>query len=316
MHIPQIQITIRENAMQYTVDLTPPTMSALPSIASSSMLVELSISVWTGRKQDKRASEEVVAANRADKGVARVTKSLLGACDELDALQKFAANVRNSHYNSTLPWSDMGPRLLPTAKYFAYHKQFTALQDEFHRMVDAFINAYDLEVAQAQAKLGDLFDAREYPNAEELRAKFAFRLNYIPLPDAGDWRLDIGNEALASLRSQYETHYKAQLESAMKDIWTRLHDVLAMLSRQLSDKTEDGKTPKIFASVFDRALEVLDLMETCNVTNDPNMQLMQRKLQQAFRGVTVEAVKDDAHLRRQTKKSIDEAIKALPSLDM
>lgn len=296
----------------FTLDFTAP---EVPSISSASMLVELSISVWTGRKQDKRASEDVAAANRADKGVARVTKSLLGSCEELDAIQKFAANVRNIHYNSTLPWSDMGPRLLPTAKYFAYHKNMTGLQVEFERMVQAFIDAYDLEVAQAQAKLGDLFDVREYPNAEELRAKFAYRLNYIPLPDAGDWRLDIGNEALASLREQYTAQYTKQLEGAMKDIWTRLHDTLSVLSRQLADQTEDGKTPKIYASVFDRALDVLDLMETCNVTGDPNMQLMQRKLAQAFRGVTVESVKEDAYLRRETKKSIDEAIKSLPSLD-
>ena len=290
--------------------------ASVPSISSSSMLVELSISVWAGRKQDKRASEDVAAANNADKGVARVTKSLLAGCQELDALIKFASNVRNTHYNSTLPWSDMGPRLLPTAKYFAYHKQFTALQVEFDRMVQAFIDAYDLEVAQAQAKLGGLFNEQEYPSAEQLRSKFAFRLNYIPLPDAGDWRLDVGNEALSSLREQYENHYKNQLAGAMKDIWTRLHDVLATLSRQLADQTEDGKTPKIYASVFDRAIEVLDLMETCNVTGDPNMQLMQRKLQQAFRGVTVEAVKEDAYLRRETKQAIDAAIAALPSLDL
>lgn len=286
-----------------------------PSISSSSMLVELSISCWSGRRLDKRASEEVVAANRADKGVARVTKSLLGACDELDALQKFAANVRNVHYNSTLPWSDMGPRLLPTVKFFGYQTNITALQNEFERMVQAFIDAYDLEVAQAQAKLGDLFDPNEYPSAETLRGKFSFRVSYVPLPDAGDWRLDIGREAQETLRQQYEEHYKKQLTQAMNDIWKRLYDTLSVLSRQLSDKTEDGKTPKIYASVFDRALEVLDLMDTCNITEDVNMQLMQRKLAQTFRGLTVEAVKDDAHLRRDTKLAIDEAIKALPSLD-
>ena len=292
-----------------------PVATSVPSISSASMLVELSISCWAGRRQDKRASEEVAAANRADKGVAKVSKKLLGDCAELDAVVKFAANVRNAHYNSTLPWSDMGPRLLPTAKYFDYHKKFTILQAEFDRMVQAFIDAYDLDVAQAQAKLGELFNEQEYPTAEQLRSKFGFRLNYIPLPDAGDWRLDIGNEALNTLREQYENHYRGQLEGAMKDIWRRLYDTLSVLSRQLADQTEDGKTPKIFASVFDRALEVLDLMETCNVTNDPNMQLMQRKLAQAFRGVTVDAVKDDAYLRRETKQAIDEAIKALPSLD-
>ena len=45
------------------------------------------------------------------------------------------------------------------------------------------------------------------------------------------------------------------------------------------------------------------------------MQLMQRKLAAAFRGVDAEAVKDDAYLRRDTKQAIDAAIKSLPSLD-
>jgi hypothetical protein len=285
------------------------------SISSASMLVGLGINVWSGRKLDKRASEEVVAANNADRGVARVTKSLLGSCEELEAVVKFAANVRNIHYNSTLPWTDMGPRLLPTPKYFAYHKNMSALQAEFYRMVDVFISAYDLEVAAAQAKLGDLFDVRNYPNTEELRKKFSFTFNYLPLPDAGDWRLDINNEALASLRDQYKDHYANQLTGAMNDIWKRLYETLNTLSRQLSDKTEDGKTPRIFASVFDRMQEVLDLMETCNMTNDMQMQLMQRKLAAAFRGVDAEAVKDDAYLRRDTKQAIDAAIKSLPSLD-
>lgn len=299
------------NVTQMELNFAP----VVQSISSSSMLVELGIGVWTGRKQDKRASEEVVAANNADKGVARVTKSLLGTCEELDALVKFSANVRNIHYNSTLPWSDMGPRLLPTPRYFAYHKNMSALQTEFFRMVDAFIDAYDLEVAAAQAKLGNLFDVREYPNASALRQKFSFKFNYIPLPDAGDWRLDINNEALASLKDQYATHYTGQLTAAMNDIWKRLYETLTALSRQLSDKTEDGKTPRIFASVFDRMQEVLDLMETCNMTGDMTMQLMQRRLAAAFNGVSAEAVKDDAYLRRDTKQAIDAAIKSLPSLD-
>lgn len=286
----------------------------VPSISSSSMLVELSLSFWSARKLDRQASEEVTTAKHANKGVARVNKKLLGDCAELDAIQKFAGNVRLKHYSMTLPWSDMGPRLLPTTKFFDYQKIFTALEAEFNMLVQKFLDAYDLEVAAAQARLGDLFDVREYPSVDELRSKFSFRLNYIPLPDAGDWRLDVGNEAIKSLREQYEAHYVRQIEGAMRDIWERLHDVLSTLSRQLADKTEDGKTPKIYQSVFERALEVVDLMETCNITGDVQMQLMQRKLAQAFRGVTVEAVKDDSHLRRETKKAIDEAIKALPGI--
>jgi hypothetical protein len=290
------------------------TAPAAPSITSSAMLVELMISVWTGKKRDKAASEEVSRNKNADKGVASVNKKLLGDCAELDALQKFSANVRNMHYNATLPWSDMGPRLLTTTRYFKYNADFTALQAEFGRLVDTFLAAYDWEIMQSQAKLGDLFDVTEYPSGDDLRNKFRFKLNYIPLPDAGDWRIDIGNEAQDILKEQYSRYYIEQLASAMNDVWRRLFDTLTTLSRQLSDQTEDGKTPKIYASVFDRALEIVDMMDTCNVTNDPSMQLMQRKLALAFRGVTVESVKDDNFLRRETKRAVDEAIKSLPSL--
>jgi hypothetical protein len=280
------------------------------------MLVDLSISMWAGRKGDKRASEEVASANNAQKGVARVTKSLLGDCDELDALVKFGAHAHSVNRNSTLPWSDSGPRLLPTARYFAYHKNMSAMQAEFYRMVDRLIDVYDLEVSQVQAKLGDLFDVRDYPTADDIRKKFSFKFNYIPLPEAGDWRLDIGNEALASLKEQYESHFDGWFAAAMRDIWERLYKTLSTLSAQLSDKTEDGKTPKIFTSVFDRALEIIDMMETCNLTGDPQMQLMQRRLSQTFKGVTVDDIKDDAYLRRETKQAIDAAIKNLPSLDL
>jgi hypothetical protein len=291
------------------------TAPAAPSITSSAMLVELMISVWTGKKRDKAASEEVARNKNADKGVASVNKKLLGDCAELDALQKFSANVRNMHYNATLPWSDMGPRLLPTSRFFRYNADFTALQAEFMRLADTFLTAYDWEIMQAQAKLGDLFDVNEYPTVDDLRGKFRFRINFMRLADAGDWRIDIGNEAQTILKDQYTAYFSEQLASAMNDIWRRLFDTLTTLSRQLSDRTEAGTTPKIYASVFDRALEIIDMMETCNVTNDPNMQLAQRKLAMAFRGVTVESVKDDNYLRHETKRAVDEVLKSLPSLD-
>ena len=88
--------------------------NSAPSISSSAMLVELSISTWTGRKLDKRASQDVTSTNNAVTGVANVHKKLLGDCAELDIIQKFVGNVRNIHYAMTMPWSDTGIRLLPT----------------------------------------------------------------------------------------------------------------------------------------------------------------------------------------------------------
>jgi hypothetical protein len=293
---------------------TAPAIS-VPSVSSASMLVELSIGCWTGRKLDKRASEAVTYNANAAKGVANVNKKLLGDCAELDAVTKFVANARNVHYSCTAPWSDTGLRILPTARYFKYHEQITGLQDEFARLVDAFLQSYDWEISQAQVKLGDLFKPDEYPTADSLRDKFRFNINYIPLPDAGDWRVDMEQDALATLKSHYENFYTSQLQTAMQDVWKRTHTALAHMSEKL-DYT-DKSTKKIFRdSLVDNVMEVVELLGDFNITGDTQMTAMKERLEDTLRGVTPDALREDDHLRAETKRNVDEIIKSLPSLDI
>ena len=86
-----------------------------PNLSSASMLVDFSASVYTARKKDVSASEELETIKKADPNVANVHKKLLGNCPELVAVQKFVGNTRNAHSSMTLPWSDMGMRLLTTS---------------------------------------------------------------------------------------------------------------------------------------------------------------------------------------------------------
>jgi hypothetical protein len=300
--------------MNMQANIVAPQIS-VPSVSNASMLVELSIGAWTGRKLDKRASEEVTGINKAAKGVANVNKKLLGDCAELDAVQKFVANSRNVHYSSTAPWSDTGLRILPTSRYFKYHEQMTGLQAEFERLVEQFLTAYDWEISQAQVKLGDLFNPDEYPTADSLRSRFKFRLNYIPLPDAGDWRVDMEQEALSTLRSHYENFYNTQLQTALKDVWFRTHKALSAMSDRL-DYTDDT-TRKIFRdSLVENVIEVVDLLGDFNITGDVQMTAMKNRLEDAMRGVTPEALREDAYLRQKTKQEVDAVLKSLPSLDI
>jgi hypothetical protein len=297
--------------MNYTFN-TPDTSA--PSVASSAMLVEMGISVWTARKKDKSATADLLNQNNATKAAGAFNKNLLADCEELVAIQKFASNVRTMHHNMTIPWSDSGLRLLPTAKYFDYHAQITQLQAEFTRLVDVFLTAYDWEVAQVHAKLGTLFNRDEYPTAEAIRDKFAFRVSYIPVPEAGDWRVDMESDAQKQLRTQYETFYQTQMERAMRDLWQRLHDELERFIRQL-DVDADGKKGKIYDSTIEHVQHLADMMEHCNFTGNPSMQLAQRRLTSALAGVCRDDLIKNEAFRADTKTKMEEALKALPSLD-
>jgi hypothetical protein len=46
------------------------------------------------------------------------------------------------------------------------------------------------------------------------------------------------------------------------------------------------------------------------------MEAMRMKLEDTLQGVTPDALREDEFLRAETKKSVDEVIKSLPSLDI
>lgn len=288
--------------------------ASIPSISSSAMLVELSISSWSGRKLDKTASKEIVAQKNAAVGIANVNKKLLGDCAELDAVLKFAANSRNSHYAMTMPWSDTGLRLLPTAQFFEYEKHMSALRNEYERLVGVFLQAYEWEIVQSQVKLGDMFNRDEYPTTDSLRGRFRFNMNYIPLAEAGDFRLDINNEASQVLAEKYQEYYATQLQTAMADVWGRVHDALSKMSERLDYSDKDTK--KVFRdSLVENVIDLLGLLDVCNVTGNTDMTTMRMKLEDTLRGVTPDALREDEYLRLRTKQNVDSIIKSLPSLN-
>ena len=294
---------------------TAPSVDTAPSISSSAMIVDFNASVYTARKKDHKASEEVNYANSADKGIANVSKNLLGNCAELQAIQKFVGNLRNLHYSMTLPWSDNGSRLITTAAFFKYNDDMTRLIDEGWDLVRAFGDVYEWKIMDAQATNGSLWNRDEYLTKDAVMQKFSFRLNYTPLPEAGDFRIDIGNEAMTQIKSKYTAHYTTQIEGAMNDLWHRLHDNLTTLARQL-DVNDEGKGNRLYDSVFEQALNLTEMLGTCNVTQDSQMEAMRRRLEDVLHGTNLEQIKNSPTFREETRTKLTAAIAALPSLDM
>ena len=186
-------------------------------IQNSSMLVDLNISVWTGRKQDKRVSDEIDAAKSTKTRAGNYHKKLLAGTQKLDDLQKLVTGIRSWHYIQTLPWSDGGSRLLPMKNFFDYKATLADFEIQFTDAVDAFLADYPTLVSAAAFQLGDLFDSSEYPDVERLRDKFKFRYVFLPVPEVGDFRIDVNEQHKAELVQQYESFYQNKLSEAMQE---------------------------------------------------------------------------------------------------
>jgi hypothetical protein len=269
------------------------------------MLVELNISVWTGRKLDKQVSAEIDAQKQTTTRAGNYNKKLFADEPAFDAISKFAGNARTFHYHATMPWSDSGLRLLTTAMYFDYHKTISQMEMDFALLVDDFLNDYQDMVLRAQHKLGTMFNVHDYPDPDSLRDKFRFSVKFSPVPDVGDWRVDIGNDARETLQLSYQQAYQSNLEQAYKDVWDRTHDALTNMSAKLS-----GENKQIFRdTLVTNVKEMVGLLDRFNITNDAKMRQAKVKIQSALSGVTPDALREDDEFRLDTKSKVDELLK-------
>jgi hypothetical protein len=273
-------------------------------IQNSATLVDLGISIWTGRKLDKKVSEEIDQSKNTRARAGNYNKILLAGTKRLEELQKTVTVIRQWHYEQTLPWSDNGARLLTMANFFNYKTRLNHYMAQFDNEVKDFLTDYPTLVTAAAFQLGDLFDPDEYPSAEELRGKFRFRYLFTPLPDAGDFRVDIGEAAQRELREQYEAGHNAMMAGAMKDIWERLHTCLSRMSDKLA-----GEEKQIFRdSLVGNATELCELLTRLNVTNDAKLEEARKKLESALVGVDANALRKDDDLRLDVKAKVDEIL--------
>lgn len=274
------------------------------SIASSAMLVELSISTWTARKLDKRISTKVDLDNGAKTKVVNANKNLMAGTGVLDTIVKYAANARAWHLSQTLPWTDNGSRLLPMSNFMEYKRQLGELEANYEALVDKFIVAYPNLVSAAAFQLGNLFDRNEYPDENSLKRKFKFTYSFFPVPTAGDFRIDINEEAKAEIMANCNSAYEDRLNNAMREAWSRLHDCLSRMSERLTDNADGSR--KIFRdSLVENGVELVTMLKHLNITQDPQLEQARRDLQSAIGAHDLDSLRDNSNAREVVKMKVD-----------
>jgi hypothetical protein len=282
----------------------------IAGVARAAMLVDLNISTYSGRKQDRATQKEVTLSKGSGSSkAASVYKNLFAECKELDEVIKFQARARGEHYRLTLPWDDRGARLLPTAQLLNYKSIMNRYQAEFQLLVDAFLDKYDTLVAAAAFQLGTLFDRNEYPDRDKVAKRFSMDVTFVPLPISGDFRLDVESAVQRELVEQYERKMEQQLAAATQDSWDRLYQALSKLSDRLTVE-EDGTKRKFHDTLVTGAEELCDLLTAMNVTGDPALEKARRKLQDVLSGVTPQELREEDGTRVLVKQKVDEILSA------
>jgi hypothetical protein len=243
------------------------------NLSDRALLVQLSISQWTARKLDKRATKEVTHRNSASDAAGRFNKALLPMNSLLDDVHKKSTAVRTAYYENTLPWGIDGAQILPTNNYLHFMTEFRQMKSEWQSLVDRFLNNYEYMVRDAARLLGNLYDANDYPPVEELRNKFKMDMAVYPVTTS-DFRVSIASDELTRIQQDVERRVQEASQNAMQEAWSRLHTRVVNIVEKLSD-------PKaIFRdSLIENAREICALLPRLNLNDDPHLETMRQQVE-------------------------------------
>ena len=264
------------------ITATIPSAGASSYLASRAVIVMLQTPHWTGRRLDRKITDEINEAKNAAADAGRYNKSLLPK-EALDPITKIIGETRNEFNRRTLPWIDTGARIMASEAHMAHQRWVGSQERKFWAAVDTFLAAYPGYVAQAPARLSGVFDASDYPDVSELRTKFGWKMETLPVPTSNDFRAAMSEAQAEHIRLQIEETVLRNTNKAVSDVYRRVAEVTERMVDRLNAykpaKNKGQKTEGTFRdSLVENVRDLIDVLPQLNITGDPALTAMMGRL--------------------------------------
>jgi hypothetical protein len=261
---------------------------------NKALLVNLRISQWTAKKLDKKATLAVQIAHHAGTKAGNFNKSLLPMNERLQRVHDKSQFIRHQwFYPNTLAWSTDGWQLLPTSNYMGTITDWRQHKREWWALAEDFFAHYEDDREIAKRELGDLYDEKDYPSLEQVRAKFMIDLTMMPVP-TNDFRVEISEHEHARIQQEVEERVTQAGQQAMMEVWQRLFDKVSHITEKLSDHRAIFRD-----SMIENARELCELLPRLNFTDDPNLEAMRQEVEAKLARNHPDSLRNDPVLRKE-----------------
>ena len=150
-----------------------------------------------------------------------------------------------------------------------------------------------------------MYDPADYPEAHELYERFNIAVEFIPVPDAKDFRVDVSEEAAAEIRAQITNSVNARQAEAVKDCYRRVRDVVSKLYDRLS--VEDA----VFKdSLISNARDLMAVLPSLNITQDPELFALHNEINALL--IDPQMLRDNPGVRKVIADAADAVLAKLP----
>lgn len=266
-------------------DLTNPIIS---TYANNALLTTLRKSEWTGKIKASDLDSKIALDNNTQ-GKSTKTDLFLIAQDEplWKAVKKAGRDLHATWEMWSTPWQDGGTRMIASTAFLDFSQRLEVKAESFKRAVAAFVADYDAMIPRQATRLGNLFDAANYPTADEITEKFGVAIDYLPVPTAGDFRVTLADDQMAAVQASTQRMVEAALARAAKDPIKRLHKAVSKMVATLSQPNA------IFRDTMVTNIRSLTaMMPALNIANDPKLDALTDEIQQTLGSIDPTELRD------------------------
>ena len=139
-----------------------------------------------------------------------------------------------------------------------------------------------------------------------MAGKFRFQLDFQPVPAASDFRLTLPSADMQAIEASVTDRVQRATETAMRDVWKRLHSVVARYLHNLVDLE-----PKDRAHFVEACRDIVESLKDLNVTADPELDAMIARVEGEIVSQDSTELKDDEAVRNATIAKATEIMEAM-----
>lgn len=277
-------------------------------IQKSAVICRLNIRMCGFEKTDKGVSSEVADNKSASDDAGRYVKRLFAGNPILKEITTVRGKARNVNKAQTLRYLD-GQDLLPVSNFDKHSELMTDYKDLFDALKEDFFAEYETHRDAQQVRLGDMFDANEYPPVSVLRSKFQFNISYEPLSDGNTFDKMFGNaEMEQQMIADAEAQMQSRIDEAMHQLYGRLLktvDCFNTAMRNYQPKTANSKAMGTFKdSIVGNMIDICEVLPRLNLTGDADLANYCEMVKSKLTNYDAADLREDEALR---KTAADEA---------
>lgn len=264
-------------------------------LSQRALLVAVNISQWTGRRLDRKATDAVNDANKAESTAGAYHKRLLPGASELQSVQTIASQARKYYYENTLPWLADGTRIISSKNYLNFTAEMRKIKGQFETAVKDFSKAYPKLKTEAARALGDLYNSEEYPDSRDIGDKFSIEVSYLPIPDIKDFRVEVSEAE----KRDFQRKMKAVESAAMRECWQRLATVVKTAADRLSSPDSIFRD-----SLIQNIQDVASILPTLAVSDDANLEATRLEVESIVSKLSPDTLRVNAGERTKAGKAL------------